>query len=122
VFALGSVIAAPHCITQMNLLDFRFTNGLQSLETIPGTYRLGQNYPNPFNPVTHIEFQIPESEFVSIKIFNLIGKEVATLVSEEMNPGNYRYRFDGKALASGVYYYQLVAGEFREVKKMILLR
>jgi hypothetical protein len=116
------LFASPLSTTQMNLLDYRFTSGLQTFETIPGTYSLGQNYPNPFNPVTHIEFQIPESEFVSIKIFNLIGKEVATLVSEEMNPGNYRYRFDGKALASGVYYYQLVAGEFREVKKMILLR
>jgi hypothetical protein len=85
-------------------------------------YQLSQNYPNPFNPSTTINFQIPKSKFTTLKVYNILGKEVATLVSNKLNQGNHTYQFDGKNLASGIYYYQLVAGEFREVKKMILLR
>jgi hypothetical protein len=81
-----------------------------------------RNYPNPFNPSTTIEFTLPKSEFVELKVYNILGKEVSTLVSNKLNSGNYTYTFDGKNLASGVYYYQISAGDFREVKKMILLR
>ncbi len=83
---------------------------------------LSQNYPNPFNPSTTIKFTLPKSEFVELKVYNILGKEVATLVSNKLNQGNHTYTFDGKNLASGIYYYQLVAGDYREVKKMILLR
>ena len=79
-------------------------------------------HPNPFNPSTNIEFTLPKSEFVELKVYNILGKEVTTLVSNKLNQGNYTYTLDGSNLASGVYYYQLVAGEFKEVKKMILLR
>ena len=89
---------------------------------IPRYYVLSQNYPNPFNPSTTIEFSLPKSEYVELKVFNILGKEVATLVSTKLNSGNHTYTFDGKNLASGIYYYQLVAGDFREVKKMILIR
>ena len=85
-------------------------------------YHLKQNYPNPFNPSTSIEFTLPKSEYVTLKVYNILGKEVATLVSNKLNPGNHAYKFDGRNLASGIYYYQLVAGDFREVKKMILLK
>jgi hypothetical protein len=85
-------------------------------------FDLAQNYPNPFNPSTTIEFTLPISEFTTLKVYNILGKEVATLVSSKLNQGNHTYTFDGKNLASGIYYYQLVAGEYREVKKMILLR
>jgi len=85
-------------------------------------FSLSQNYPNPFNPSTTIEFTLPKSEFVELKIYNILGKEVSILVSKKLNQGNYTYTFDGSNLASGVYYYQLVAGDFRQVKKMILLR
>jgi D-alanyl-D-alanine carboxypeptidase len=88
----------------------------------PVRYSLNQNYPNPFNPSTTIEFTLPKSEFVELKVFNILGKEVSTVVSNKLNQGNHTYQFDGKNLASGIYYYQLVAGEYREVKKMILLR
>jgi N-acetylneuraminic acid mutarotase len=88
----------------------------------PISYTLHQNYPNPFNPSTTIKFQIPSSKFTTLLVYNILGKEVATLVSKRLNPGNHTYTFDGNNLASGVYYYQLVAGDFREVKKMILLR
>ena len=89
---------------------------------IPFTVELFQNYPNPFNPSTTIEFTLLKSEFVELKVFNILGKEVAIFVSNKLNQGNHTYQFDGKNLASGIYYYQLVAGDYREVKKMILLR
>jgi len=85
-------------------------------------HTLSQNYPNPFNPSTTIEFNLPNSEFVELKIYNILGKDVSTLVSKKLNQGNHTYTFDGKILASGIYYYQLMAGDYREVKKMILLR
>jgi predicted GH43/DUF377 family glycosyl hydrolase len=89
---------------------------------VPGEYLLHQNYPNPFNPSTTIEFTIPKSEFVELKVYNILGKEVSILVSNKLHQGNHTYTFDGKNLASGIYYYQLVAGDYTEVKKMILLR
>ena len=85
-------------------------------------YYLSDNYPNPFNPSTTIEFTLPKTEFTTLKIFNILGKEVSTLVSNKLNPGNHTYKFDGKNLASGVYYYQLIAGDYRQVKKMILIK
>jgi hypothetical protein len=85
-------------------------------------FSLFQNYPNPFNPSTKIQFQIPNSQFTTLKVYNILGKEVSTLVSKKLNQGNHTYTFDGTTLASGIYYYQLVAGEYREVKKMILLK
>ena len=88
----------------------------------PQDISLNQNYPNPFNPSTTIKFTLPKSGFVELKVYNILGKEVATLVSNTLNQGNHIYHFDGSYLASGVYYYQLLAGEYREVKKMILFR
>jgi photosystem II stability/assembly factor-like uncharacterized protein len=88
----------------------------------PNQVYLAQNYPNPFNPSTTIQFQIPNSEFTTLKVYDILGKEVSTLVSKKLNQGNHSYIFDGKNLASGIYYYQLTAGDYREVKKMILLR
>jgi predicted GH43/DUF377 family glycosyl hydrolase len=88
----------------------------------PGKFMLMQNHPNPFNPTTAIEFTLPKTEFVELKIFNIIGKEVAIMVSNKLNQGNHTYQFEGKNLASGVYYYRIEAGEFQDVKKMILLR
>ena len=85
-------------------------------------FQLNQNYPNPFNPSTTIEFNLPKSEYVELKVYNLLGKEVTTLVSKKLNQGNHTYTFDGKNLASGIYYYQLLSGDYREVKKMILLQ
>ena len=88
----------------------------------PEKFSLYYNYPNPFNPSTTIEFSLPKSELTTLKVYNILGKEVASLVSNKLNQGNHTYQFDGKNLASGIYYYQLVAGDFREVRKMILLR
>ena len=89
---------------------------------LPKGFLISQNYPNPFNPSTTIEFTLPRSELTTLKVYNILGKEVMTIVSNNLNQGNHSYQFNAKNLASGVYYYQLIAGEYREVKKMILLK
>ena len=83
---------------------------------------LAQNYPNPFNPSTIISFSIPSSGFTSLKIYDVLGNEVATLVNEEKPAGNYEVRLNASSLTSGTYFYKLSAGSFTEVKKMILVK
>lgn len=106
------------------------------VEELPERYHLSQNYPNPFNPSTTIRFLIPTSAYVSLKVFNLLGQEVATLMNEVMKPGSYEVTFDGTNLPSGVYFYPLQvypdavptrgdavgAGSFTVTKKLVLLR
>jgi len=89
---------------------------------IPDKYNLSQNYPNPFNPTTTINFSIPKSGFVALKVFDVLGKEVATLVNETRVAGNYTVAFDGSRLSSGVYYYRIQADDYMDVKQMILLK
>jgi hypothetical protein len=88
----------------------------------PINFVLEQNYPNPFNPITNIEFHIADFEFVSLKVFDILGNEVETLINEQMFPGNYTVKFNGKNLTSGTYFYRLQAGEFIEIKKMVFLK
>ena len=88
----------------------------------PDKFYLYQNYPQPFNPSTTIKYHIPKSSFVSLKVFDALGKEVVTLVNEEKTSGNYEVEFDGSGLTSGIYFYALKAGEFSDTKKMILLK
>ncbi len=83
---------------------------------------LGQNYPNPFNPSTNIEFSIAKSEFVTLKIYNILGREVSTLVSERLTAGKYKYEWDASELASGVYLYRLETEGFLKTRKMILMK
>lgn len=85
-------------------------------------FTLNQNYPNPFNPSTTIKFAIPQSEFVTIKVYDILGKEITTLINEELNAGSHTKIWDAKNLSSGVYFYKLQAGKFSETKKMILVR
>ncbi|MCX6150093.1 MAG: T9SS type A sorting domain-containing protein [Ignavibacteriales bacterium] len=89
---------------------------------LPSNYTLEQNYPNPFNPTTTIQFQVPKFLFVNIKVYDVLGREVANLVNEEKPAGTYQVSFDAAILSSGVYLYKLNAGSFIETKKMILLR
>ena len=91
-------------------------------EKIPDSYSLKQNFPNPFNPSTIINYSIPKAGFVTIKIYDLLGREVATPVNEEKQPGNYSVHFDGSELSSEIYFYTLKAGNFYQTKKMILLK
>jgi photosystem II stability/assembly factor-like uncharacterized protein len=88
----------------------------------PGEFNLSQNYPNPFNPVSKIVFTIPERENVSLKVFDILGSEITTLVNKELEAGKYEVEFSGKDLSSGMYIYQIEAGAFRVTKKMILMR
>ena len=97
------------------------TLGVNSIKTIDG-YVLGQNYPNPFNPATTISFSFPTQSFVSLKVFDALGREVSILLSEQLSAGTYLRQWDATGLASGVYFYRLQAGSFIETKKLILLR
>lgn len=88
----------------------------------PETYKLYQNYPNPFNPSTTIKFIIPRQEFVELKIFDLLGGEVKTLLSEMMTSGSHSISWNAEGISSGVYYYKLTAGDFNQTSKLILLK
>ena len=86
------------------------------------SFALKENYPNPFNPSTTIEFALPKSAFVQITVYNSLGEETETLISKNMVPGQYQVEFNGLNLSSGIYYYSYAAGEFRQVRKMVLLK
>jgi photosystem II stability/assembly factor-like uncharacterized protein len=95
---------------------------VKQTKTIAVGFRLEQNYPNPFNPSTKIGFRVPGSGLVSLKVFDVLGREVRTLVNEKLETGSYETTFDARGLASGVYYYRIQAGNFVETKKLLLLR
>ena len=94
----------------------------ESNNIVPTEYSLSQNYPNPFNPAAQIEYRIAEAGNVTLKVYNMLGQEVMTLVNEIQSPGNYKIKMDGSNLASGVYFYRLTSGNFTAVKKMMLLK
>ena len=91
---------------------------------IPNKFNLSQNNPNPFNPITNIHYTIKDRQFVSLKVYDVLGREIATLVNEEKEPGIYRAEFNTKdyQLASGIYLYRIQSGKFVETKKMILMK
>jgi hypothetical protein len=105
------------------IIDFS-TNEQNISQNLPSEYKLDQNYPNPFNPVTKISYSVKENSFVSLKVYNLVGQEVAVLVSDFKQAGNYSLNFDinGYNMSSGVYFYKLSAGKFSETKKMIVTK
>jgi hypothetical protein len=97
--------------------------GINTIETkIPEKFSLYQNYPNPFNPVTKISFDIAKQEFVSLKIFDALGRELNTLVNEVKAPGSYAIDFDGTNLPSGIYFYKLQTENYSGTKKMLLIK
>lgn len=100
----------------------RATSDVRIGETIPSDYNLSQNFPNPFNPSTSIEYSIPEQSFVELKVFDILGNEVATLVNEERSAGTYRSEFSAADLPSGLYFARITAGNFTNVVKMTLLK
>ncbi len=91
-------------------------------EGVPSSFELSQNYPNPFNPTTVINFSIPKSDFVSVKVYNTLGQEVAELVNSVKSAGNYEVTFDASNLTSGMYIYKIQSGNFTDTKKMMLLK
>ncbi len=89
---------------------------------IPSDFILSQNYPNPFNPITKISFDLPKDEYVTLKVYDMTGKEVGSLINGNLNAGKYKVVFDAKQLTSGIYFYRIMAGNFSDVKKMILIK
>ncbi len=89
---------------------------------VPETFGLTQNYPNPFNPVTKFEFQIAQEEFVSLKVYDMLGREIATLVNQQLQPATYQAIWDASNMPSGMYVYRLTAGEFVQTRKMLLTK
>ena len=96
--------------------------GVSDDELIAEKFELKQNYPNPFNPSTRISYAIPSASFVNLKVYDIIGNEIAVLVNEGKQAGNYQIDFDATELTGGVYFYQLLTGSFVETKKMILMK
>ena len=93
-----------------------------TLPEVPEKYSLYQNYPNPFNLVTAIEFYLPKSGFVTLKVFDSLGKEVAEFINESKSIGYHKIQFDASDLSSGIYFYQIHSGNFIETKKLVLLK
>lgn len=98
------------------------TSVKESGENIPTKFSLSQNYPNPFNPTTTIEYSIPRASLVKMQVYDILGREVATLINEVKSAGTYTATFNAANIPSGVYFYRLQAGSFTETKKLILLR
>ncbi len=105
---------------------FELKTGVAGVKTVsnalPERFSLAQNYPNPFNPTTNITFDISKSELVSLKIYDILGREVAVLVNQQMTPGSYQANFDASSLPSGIYLYKLSAGSFVQMNKMMLIK
>jgi predicted GH43/DUF377 family glycosyl hydrolase len=113
-----------HATMPVDTLSKYVVVGIQESDDalIPDGYSLSQNYPNPFNPSTIIEFDIPSSGFVSLKIFNVMGQEVATLINKELPPGNHKVEWKPENLSSGLYFYKLETKGYQETKKLVLMK
>ena len=101
--------------------------GIQQISSnVLNNFSLSQNYPNPFNPVTNIKFELPQSGLVTLKVFNMLGEEVAALVNQDMTAGTYKVDFDASNLATGAYFYKMTVtnsnGSFTDTKKMMLVK
>ncbi len=129
-FIVGKGINSTSSQNEGFLLAVNGINSVNELTDYPSGFYLNQNYPNPFNPSTTISFSVPNEEFVSLKVYNSLGEEVAELINESKPAGEYEVKFNtselssrsGSALTSGVYFYKIVAGSFSESKKMIYLK
>jgi hypothetical protein len=122
---LTGVKAYPDIVTAIiEASDTSNVTGLLNIDRLPTKFSLMQNYPNPFNPSTVISYQLPKSSYVSLKIFDVLGREIATLVNQFQQAGNYNSHFSllNSQLSSGVYFYALSAGNFIQTKKMILAK
>jgi predicted esterase len=123
----GDTIKQDSAITDFSawlytILKPQIVSAVQAMPLLPASFLLLQNYPNPFNPNTVIEFQTSTKEHITLKIFDMLGREIATFVDEQKPTGRYSVRFDAGTLAGGVYFYRIIAGNFVETKKLILLK
>jgi len=128
----GVVDTALNTLTLTNVTGFSLwamrdpvdtvATSVHSAPDVPFSFLLNQNYPNPFNPTTTIRFEIPGQDFTSLKVLNILGQEVATLVNEKLDAGKHKKTFDAKSLPSGIYFYRLTSGSLVDVKKFVLIR
>ncbi|MBN1633688.1 MAG: aryl-sulfate sulfotransferase [Ignavibacteria bacterium] len=130
VLTVSEVASDGTVLFEMKLPDFVFDYRAYKFEwdfvekptPPPATYALYQNYPNPFNPETTIEFDVPEPQYITLKIYNILGAEIATLVNQFLQPQKVKIKWDASAFASGVYFYQITSNKFKETKKMVFVR
>jgi hypothetical protein len=119
-------LQSGHYLYRLKQIDFNgsFINSeiVEVITKFPEDFVLEQNYPNPFNPNTSIKWLMPETQFVTLMIYDALGKEVTTLVNEELNSGEHKIVFNASSLSSGIYFYQLKAGDFIQTKKIILMK
>jgi len=117
------VLSASALDSELNWYENLSIVSVESISNeVPNEFSLKQNFPNPFNPSTKIEYSIPEASFVQLKVYDILGNEVATLVSEEQSVGSYRADFSGDALSSGIYIAKLQAVDYIKTIKMTLLK
>lgn len=109
-------------LSTADTLIIDFVTGMDNDNVLPESYSLSQNFPNPFNPVTQIKYELPKGGFVTLKIFDILGREVRSLVKENQNPGSYLLSVETGSLASGIYLYELRVNDFKSVKKMVLIK
>ncbi|MFH2048770.1 MAG: T9SS type A sorting domain-containing protein, partial [bacterium] len=107
----------PYCFYIYSPTDIRPTPG-----DLPETFALSQNYPNPFNPTTEIKFDVPTRSHTTLKVYNILGQEVETLIDEDTPAGRYVAEWDASQYSSGVYFYKINAGDFVDTKKMVLVK
>jgi hypothetical protein len=117
----------PGCLIlkggKMKIISSNTAVGVQTKNSaIPDEFILDQNYPNPFNPSTIIQFSLPKQSFVTLRIYDVLGKEINVLLNDELQPGEYKVKFDAEYLSSGIYFYKLKSKEFNQVRKMMLVR
>lgn len=125
IVMIASGLISGQVGTELTVDEIGFKYGsadVSNSENFAKDLELFQNYPNPFNPSTTISFSIPEEDFVSLKVFNSLGEEVAKLINETKPAGNYSVSFNASDLTSGVYFYKINAGSFVEIKKMVLMK
>jgi len=119
-YASNTVLVVDNFVT---MYDLSITDAVRSHPVQQNSFELSQNYPNPFNPTTTIRFSIPKAGLVTLKVYNILGQEIKTLVAQEMNSGSNEVGFDGSFLPSSTYFYRLTApGSYTETKKMVLLK
>lgn len=121
---LATATDAEDNTSEFSMVAFSVANEGYEFETddIPVAYELSQNYPNPFNPQTNIRFGLPAASDVSLKVYDLLGKPVAVLVNDNLTAGHHSVDFDGSQLATGIYLYHIEAGQYQQVKKMLLIK
>ncbi len=124
-FTQNGMVFASDMEGYLTVLQFTETNTsvfVGEPEQIPNKVVLHQNYPNPFNPTTTIEFSIPQTEFVTVKVYNIVGHEITTLINDELSTGNHSIQWDGSHQLSGVYFVQIESGSFIKTRKMVLIK